>query len=114
MSGPYSESLAGSRYWIQLVDNFSQKGWAKFRKLKVDLPKVVDAHIKYLRGLNYVVKYLRCDNGGEHQEKLRRVCNLYNVVLEYTAPHTPQMNGVYKCRIAVNLSGARASLCHKF
>ena len=30
--------------------------------------------------------------------------------LEYTAPHTPQMNGVCERRIAVNLSGARASL----
>ena len=48
-SGLYSESVAGNRYWIQIVDDFSQKGWSKFRKSKVDLPKVVDKHIKYLR-----------------------------------------------------------------
>ena len=109
-SGPYSESLAGNRYWVQVVDDFSRKGWSKFRKSKVDLPKVVDSHIKYLRGLNHVVKYLRCDNAGEHQEKLRTVCNLHDVELEYTAPHTPQMNGVCERRIAVNLNGARAFL----
>ena len=50
-SGPYPESIAGNRYWIQIVDDFSRKGWAKFKKSKIDLPKVVDAHIKYLREL---------------------------------------------------------------
>ena len=56
------------------------------------------------------MKYLQCDNAGEHQAKLQKVCNLHNVELEYTAQHTPQMNGVCKRRIAVNLGGARASL----
>ena len=109
-SGPYPESLSGNRYWIQIVDDFSRKGWSKFRKSKVDLPKVVEEHVRYLRTCNYPVKFLRCDNAGEHQEKLRAVCNKCGIELEYTAPHTPQMNGVCERRIAVNLSGARAFL----
>ena len=109
-SGPYPESLSGNRYWIQIVDDFSRKGWSKFRKSKVDLPKVVDEHITYLRTCNHIVKYIRCDNAGEHQSKLRSVCDKHGVELEYTAPHTPQMNGVCERRIAVNLSGARAFL----
>ena len=55
-------------------------------------------------------KYIRCDNTGEHQEKLRKVCGKYGVQLEYTAPYTPQLNGVVERRIAVLLNGARAFL----
>ncbi len=65
-SGPYSESLPGK----QIVDDFCRKGWSKFRKSKVDLPKVVDSHIKYLHSMNHTVKYLQCDNTGKHHEKL--------------------------------------------
>ena len=79
-SGPYPESIAGNRYWIQIVDDFSRKGWSSFRKSKMDLLRVVESHIKYLHTLNHTVKYLRCDNAGEHQEKLQKVCNLNNIV----------------------------------
>ena len=41
---------------------------------------------------------------------MRAICNKHGIQLEYTAPHTPQMNGVCECRIAVNLNGARAFL----
>ena len=48
----------------------------------------------------------RCDDAGEHHERLQMVFNKHYVDLEYKAPHMPQMNGVYKHRIAVNLNGA--------
>ena len=38
------------------------------------------------------------------------MCERFGIELEYTAPYTPQMNGVVERRIAVLLSGARASL----
>ena len=41
------------------------------------------------------VKYLRCDNAGEHMSELRKICEgEYGIQLEYTASHTPQHNGV--------------------
>jgi len=61
-----------------------------------------------LKGLGHTVKYLRCDNAGEHQAKLQKVCEKFGIELEYTAPYTPQMNGVVERRIAVLLGGARA------
>ena len=60
--------------------------------------------------LGHTVKYLRCDNAGEHQTKLKKVCETYKVEMEYTAPHTPQMNGVVERRISVLLNGARAAM----
>ncbi len=41
----------------------------------------------------YGIRYLRCDNTGEN-EKLSDVCDRYGVEIEYTAPNTPEQNGV--------------------
>ena len=74
------------------------------------MPKIVEEQVKYLEGLSQKVKYIRCDNAGENQGKLQKVCASFGIELEYTAPYTPQMNGVVERRIAVLLNGARASL----
>ena len=72
--------------------------------------KIVEAQVEYLKGLEYRVKYIRCDNAGEHRGKLQKVCEKIGIELEYTALYTPQMHGVVERRIAVLLNGARASL----
>ena len=58
---------------------------------------VTTVHAKRLitKGLREV-KFIRCDNAGdEHMSELRKICHAqYCIVLEYTAPHTPQYNGV--------------------
>jgi len=74
------------------------------------MPKIVEEQVEYLKGLEHRVKYIRCDNAGEHQGKLQKVCEKFGIELEYTAPYTPQMNGVIERIIAVLLNGARASL----
>ena len=60
--------------------------------------------------MGHTVKYLRCDNAGEHQSRMIEMCQKHNVEMEYTAPYTPQMNGVVERRIAVLLNGARAAM----
>ena len=52
------------------------------------------------------VKYSCCDNVGEHQSKLQKVCEKEKVALEYTTPHTPQLNGVIEMRFKVINDGA--------
>ncbi len=46
------------------------------------------------------IKYLRCDNAGENQE-LRELCEKHCIKLEWTAPNTPQENGVVERRFAI-------------
>ena len=74
------------------------------------MPKIVEEQVGYLKGLDHRVKYIRCDNAGEHQGNLQKVCEKFGIELEYTAPYTPQMNGVVERRIAVLLNGEHASL----
>ena len=45
------------------------------------------------------VKYICCDNTGEHQSKSQRVCKKEKVTLEYMTPHTPQLNVVIEGEI---------------
>ena len=107
-SGPYPETESGNKYWVCLVDDKTRKSWSKFRNTKSDLAKIVEEHVEFLKGMGHTVKYLRCDNAGEHRTKLQKVCEKFGIELEYTAPYTPQMNGVVERRIAVLLGGARA------
>ncbi len=54
-----------------------------------------------LKGVGYEVKYLRWDNAGENERPLRDYCKEKGVILDLTAPVTPQMNGVTERKIAV-------------
>jgi hypothetical protein len=93
ISGPYKQTYVGSKYWILFVDDFSRKSWSFFVNAKSALSDVADGLFLQLRG-NTPVKYLRCDNAGENLSNLQAVCHKYNVGMEYTAPNTPQHNGV--------------------
>jgi len=93
MSGPYTASIVGSKYWILFVDNYSRKSWSFFASAKNMMSHVVDGHFQQLKN-NTPVKFLRCDNAGENLTKLQEVCCKHNICMEYTAPTTPQQNGV--------------------
>ena len=56
------------------------------------------------------MKYLRCDNAGENVKQLREVAEKYGIEMEYTAPHTPQFNGIVERRFPVLLEKAKAML----
>ena len=55
------------------------------------------------------VKYVRCDNAGENQA-LEKECveKELGIVFEYTAPGTPQQNGVVERAFATMLGKTRA------
>ena len=98
LSGPYSRSLIGSQYWALIVDDWTRKAWSFFIKKKSDLKKVVNRLLTTLKGAGIVVKYLRCDNAGENVKGLKEICEVNGIVLELTAPNTPQQNGVVERR----------------
>ena len=97
-SGPYPESIIGSKYWFALVDDFSRYGWRFFGKKKSDMVTIIEHHLKMMIAAGYNIKYIRCDNAGEYQTKLQKVCEENGVILEYISPHTPKINGVVKRR----------------
>ncbi|KAI2505223.1 PIF1-like helicase [Fragilaria crotonensis] len=110
-SGPYNETVAGSRYWFKIVDDKTRKSWdfygAKKSGIKTHLQELLDK----LKAAGIEVKYVRCDNAGEHISDLKKMCEgQYNIKMEYTAPHTPQHNGVVERMFARDANRALAMM----
>ena len=76
-----------------MVDQKSRKTWGVRVNKKSKLADLVERHLTALKAKGKDVKYIRCDNAGEQQEKLQQVCECFGITLEYT-PHTPQYNAV--------------------
>ena len=109
-SGPFAPSMRGSKYWGKICDQFSGKTWDRFLTSKSLIPEMVDSILTQLKAQNIEVKFLRCDNAGEHQEPLQKVCTKQGVTLEYTAPNTPQHNGVVERRFVTDRDRAMAMM----
>ena len=109
-TGPFKPTLGGNLYDVKLVDQFSRKSWGAHVKKKSEVPKLVEKQFELFKGQGLTVKFLRCDNAGEHQKKLQEVCAKFGVQLEYTSPNTPQQNGVVERRITVDRERAHAML----
>jgi hypothetical protein len=99
-TGPYKMSAGGTKYDIHVVDQTSEMGWEAHVAQRSAVPEIFNRHCKLLKGKGMSVKQLRCDNAGEHQTKLKRVCERNGIDMEYTLPCTPQMNGVVERQIA--------------
>jgi hypothetical protein len=94
ISGPYKKSLIGSNYWILFVDQYSGKAWSFFVPRKNMMAKVANKLFTQLKSAGYTIRFLRCDNAGENVAGLSKVCETHGIKEEFTAPHTPQQNGV--------------------
>ena len=107
-TGPFAPSLGGSRFTAKLVDQKSRKTWGARLKKKSEIPSIVAKKLDELNAIGKTVKYVRCDNAGEHKEKLRTVCKSRGAQLEYTTPDTPQFNGVVERKIVTDRLRAHA------
>jgi transposase InsO family protein len=101
-SGPFTKSLGGNYYWHKICDQYTTMSWDKFMKAKNEVPEIVEKFIEMCKGINKSIEYIRCDNAGEHQNELRNICAKHGVKLEYTAPYTPQQNGMVERRFATD------------
>lgn len=100
-TGPFSPTLNGNKYWIQVVDDFTRHGFCEFNKNKKGMGEFIRKTVTKLRALGMETKYLRCDNAGEHLKDMVSLCDHFGMALELTAPDTPQMNGCVERRIVI-------------
>jgi hypothetical protein len=100
-TGPFSPTLKGYKYWIQVVDDYTRHGFCEFNKQKTGMGTFIRKIITNLRAMGLETKYLRCDNAGEHLKAMVALCEEFNMQLELTAPDTPQQNGVVERRIVI-------------
>ena len=125
ISSIQSQSLSGSRYWLLMVDEATRYKISRFIKTKDDLAKTVSTVLRTLNSNNKTVKYVRSDNAGENS-KVEKYCEdmqVKDITFEYTAPYTPQQNGIVersfaflynRVRAMVNLAGFDLGTRKKF
>ena len=111
-TGPYPKSRGGMKYWMVAVDDRSDKTWTYFTTAKKHMIKFVKEIVTLINGLGLKVKYLRCDNAGEHQKELIEYCNETGITLEYTAPNSPKQNGRAEKKIHVLWTKAMTMMVH--
>jgi hypothetical protein len=100
-SGPFSLTLNGHKCWIQMVDNFTRCGFCEFNKNKKGMDAFIRKLIEKVRAMGMETKCLRCDDAGEHMKDMLALCDEHAMVLELTAPDTPQMNGVVERQFVI-------------
>jgi hypothetical protein len=110
ISGPYTPSIRGTLYWGNMVCEHTNKTWNVFMKHKSDFPSWVLAQIDAMKVKNKIVKFIRLDNAGENNAKLKKGCTDRNITMEYTAPNTPQTNGVSERRFKTDRDRALAMM----
>ena len=106
------ESMGGKRHWLIVVDEFSDCSHSFFLKRKSDQIVLFPIWIKELKAKDGVdIKYIRLDNSGENKS-LKDECDKQNlgIILEFSAPGTPQENSVDERKIPTLMGRSRAMM----
>jgi transposase InsO family protein len=114
--GPFGNAnLAGNKYFITFVDEFTRMIWLYTIHLKSEALDVFK-RFKVLveKESEKSIKILRTDRGGEYTSKEFEVfCVNEGIVHEVTAPYTPQHNGLAERRNRAILDMTRSMLKQK-
>ena len=71
-TGPCIDIFIGNRYWISIVNDYRIYSCGLFTKTNYQLPKNMADFFEKMTSRGNPVKYIRCNNAGEHQSKLQR------------------------------------------
>jgi hypothetical protein len=109
-----TESTAKNRYWLLIMDEYTNSLWSYFMKTKDEQVSVNIKHIKMLHNEPKVeVKYIRCDNSEENhdiQNYLRERSPRMRCKFEFTAQDSPQQKGKFERKFASLYGRVRAIL----
>ena len=88
--------MGGRQHWVMLVDEATKYKESFFLKKKNEQVESIIDWIKALKARHKIqVKIIRCDNAGQNKVLERKSDkNELGIIFEYTAPGTPQQNGV--------------------
>ena len=116
LCGPISPTtMAGNKYFLLLVDDFSRVMWiymlgskdealGAFQKFRAQVEREKDKKIKVLR----------TDRGGEFMSnQFKSYCEENGIIRHFTAPYSPQQNGVVERRNRTVVAMARSLLKEK-
>ncbi|KAL8088255.1 hypothetical protein AgCh_038146 [Apium graveolens] len=89
-------SIAKKKYTMVIVDEFTRYTWVYFLHTKSETASILIDHVKQLD--NFIkdsVKIIRSDNGTEFKNLIiEEFCKDHGIKHEFSAPGTPQQNGI--------------------
>ena len=104
----------GQQHWVMLVDEATEYKKSFFLKKKNEQVEAIIDWIKALKARHKIqVKIIRCDNAGENKFQERESDkNELGIILEYTAPGTPQQNGMVERAFVTVMGRPRTVMNH--
>ena len=106
------ETTSGKRYFFLLVDDYSRYMWVYFLHSKDEaLTAFKNFCVLVEREPDRMVRVFRTDRGGEFgSNDFKTFCEENGIKRHYTAPYTPQQNGVVERRNRTVVEMARSCL----
>ena len=107
-------SMGGRQHWVMLVDEATKYKKSFFLKKKNEQVEPIIDWKKALKARHKIqVKIIRCDNAGENKVLERESDKKeLGIIFEYTAPGTPQQNGMVERAFVTVMGRARAMMSH--
>ena len=91
------KSLGGAKFWLLFVDEYTIFKKSYFLRTKNQVTEKGLEFIHLLQSNNIKVKVFRCDNAAENEKFKKKIIELgMDARFEFSAPGTPQQNGVVK------------------
>ncbi|KAJ9544088.1 hypothetical protein OSB04_023795 [Centaurea solstitialis] len=105
-------SLAGRKYVLVIVDDFSRFTWTKFLKTKDETSNLIINFIKAVQvQLKLPVQTVSPDNGTEFKNQvLKGFDNSLGITQTFSSARTPEQNGVVERRNRMLVEAARSML----
>ena len=90
------KSMGGKCYIMVVVDDFSRYSWVEFLREKLEACDKMERLCKRLQNEKGVpIVKIRSDHGkGFENARFEAFCNKHGIKKEFSAPKTPQQNGV--------------------
>ncbi|KAK1399686.1 hypothetical protein POM88_009549 [Heracleum sosnowskyi] len=105
-------SMGRKKYALVIVDEYTRYTWVYFLSKKDETAQILMDHVNLLdKGSQHKVKIIRSDNGTEFRNSiLEAFCKERGVKQEFSAPGTPQQNGVVERKNRTLFEAARTKL----
>ncbi|KAI3759689.1 hypothetical protein L6452_07690 [Arctium lappa] len=105
-------SIGKKSYCLVIVDDYSRFTWVYFLRTKDETSGLIKSFILRIENhTNQKVKIIRSDNGTEFKNlDLNTFCEEKGIEKQYSAPRTPQQNGVAERRNRTLIEAARSLL----
>jgi transposase InsO family protein len=95
-----TETYADNRYWLLVMDEYTNIIWSFFMKTKDETKHhVINLILDLPKDKNIKIKFICCDNSREYEDIQQEIIQIPKIKIQFvfTAPDTPQQNGNIEC-----------------